>query len=102
MWSVVAFQPSWTIERDPIISKYWVDRPSAPASANVARRLAPSNGSWATPSTSAGARTPVASSTVGARSTAWQNWSRTSPAASGSMPPGQWTISGVRTPPSQA
>ena len=105
MWSVVAFQPSWTIERDPMISKYWVDRglgASAPSAANVGRRLAPSSDSWSTPSSTAGAATPAASSTVGSRSTAWANWSRTWPAAAASMPAGQWAISGVRTPPSQA
>ena len=33
------------------------------------------------------------------RSTTWANWVRTS-AGSATMPAGQWTISGVRVPPS--
>ena len=56
MWSVVAFQPWWTMDREPSISKYWVSRGSGrAASSKVGRRLAPSTGCWVTPSTAAGA-----------------------------------------------
>jgi len=56
-------------------------------------------GCWVTPSTTAGAATPVASRMVGSRSTTWVNWFLTAPPEA--MPAGQCTIKGVRTPPSQ-
>ena len=36
---------------------------------------------------------------VGMRSMAWANWARTVPGSA--IRPGQWTMSGVRVPPSQ-
>ena len=68
------------------------------ASVNVARIDAPSTGCCATPSTAVGRIDAGASSTVGMRSTACTNWSRTAPPPA--MPRGQCTISGVRVPPS--
>ena len=56
----------------------------------------------ATPSTVAGGSSPAASSTVGSRSTAWQNCVAHLPRARRRCRAGQCTISGVRTPPSQA
>ena len=50
-------------------------------SSSAVRRLTPSMGCWATPSTSPGTSRPTASRMVGMRSMAWANWERTTPAA---------------------
>ncbi len=54
-------------------------------------------GVWAMPLTVFGSGRPAASSTVGAMSTTWWNWLRTSPLALIRL--GQLTTSGLRVPP---
>ncbi len=61
-------------------------RDAAPGSAKVGSKLVPCTGICATPATSPGCAMPMASSTVGATSMAWQNWVRTPPAPR--RPPG--------------
>ena len=88
------------MEREPIISKYWVWCSSAASgSSSTPSRLTPSTSCCATPSTSAGISNPAAAMIVGMRSTACANWERTAPGRA--MRPPQWTMSGVRVPPSQ-
>ena len=80
-WSVVAFHPSWTIERRAEHLEVLRVRGArrAPRRRTWRGCYAPSTGCCATPSTASGASTPAASSTVGMRSIACTNWSRTSP-----------------------
>ncbi len=88
------------MEREPIISKYWVWCTSAASgSSSAASRLAPSTSCCATPSTSSGTSSPAAAMIVGIRSTTWANCDRTAPGRA--MRPPQCTMSGVRVPPSQ-
>ena len=53
--------------------------PGRPGSSSAARRLTPSTGCWATPSTWSGTSRPAAAMIVGMRSMAWANWLRTVP-----------------------
>jgi hypothetical protein len=63
---------------------------------NVYARLTPSNGFCVVPLTTCGNGSPAASSTVGAMSTTWCHWLRSSPFAL--MPLGQWITVPLRVP----
>ena len=93
-----ARHPSWSIERWPNISKYWVRcRVGAAASSKVWAKLTPWIGAWVTPLIVAGGSTPRASRTVGTMSMMCAYWSRISPRAW--MPFGQCTRNGSQAPP---
>jgi hypothetical protein len=63
----------------------------------VEAMLVPCSGIWATPRRMAGASMPASSRMVGVTSIAWWNWWRSPPGSS--MPAGQCTMNGTRTPP---
>ncbi len=88
-----ARQPSWSIARWPIISKYWVWWcVSAPGSSRVWAKLTPWSGLWVTPLMVAGGSMPRRSSTVGTMSMRCAYCGRISPLLG--MPFGQETMNG--------
>ena len=103
MWSVVAFQPWCTIDREPSISKYWVSRRvrSGSASSNVGRQAGAVDRLLGDP-VDCGRRLEAGRVEDGRHEVDHVGELRAdlAPRVVG-MPAGQWTISGVRVPPSQ-